>query len=89
MYSSIGVYDWQTILALLEALAWTAVVGIGLSVVIRTKGVPLTKQLRQIILVIFTVWAVANIGLAGLQAYSYFHVNRPNIEQQLKYQKQK
>jgi hypothetical protein len=87
MYDSIGVYDWQTILSLLEAAAWVAVVGIGFVFLTQSKSKLLTKQNKQIIWLVFAAWAVASIGLATLSTYNYFADSRKGIVQTIKVQK--
>jgi hypothetical protein len=86
MYTSIGIYDSQAILSTLEAVAWAALLGIGLFLLLKKK--PLSKRNQQIIWVIFAVWTIASVGMAGIKTYTYFHAERSSYVQLIDSQKQ-
>lgn len=72
MYETIGAFDWQTVLNTVESLAWVALVGVAVMLLVRSKSKLLTKQNRQVILSVFAIWALASVGLAAMNFYNYF-----------------
>ena len=87
MYDNIGVYDWQTILGLVETVAWVAIVAIGVMFLMQSKSKLLTKQNKKIVWLIFAIWAIAYIGLAVLNTYSYASTTRENFVQSIESQR--
>lgn len=83
MYNSIGYYDLQALLSLFESVAWAAVVGVVLAILILYKPKLLTKQYKQIVWVLFAAWAIASIGLSAVNTYSYFSTQRSGIVQSI------
>lgn len=86
MYHDIGFYDWQTVLSLVEALAWAAVVGVLFLVLLEVKAKQFTKQKKQIIWAVFAAWAVASSGLAIISTYDYFNSQREDMKQSIRQQ---
>lgn len=85
MYESIGMHDWGAYLNMMETLSWVAIVGIVIEILTRAKSV--SKQNRQIILLLFTVWAISSISIACIRSYDYFHHQRENLIQSIENQK--
>jgi hypothetical protein len=86
MYNSIAIYDSQAILSILETVAWAALLGLGLFFLLKKK--PLNKRHQQIVWVIFAVWAIASVGMAGIKTFTYFHTERPSYVQIIDSQRQ-
>lgn len=81
---SLAMYDWQTILQILEAVAWVAILGAVLLLWVRAKNI--NKQSKQIVLVLFAAWGLASLGQAGLRAYSYYDSEREVIKESIELQ---
>ncbi len=77
MYGSISFYDGQALLGLLETVAWVVFLAVVLSVFVKIKTV--SKQNRQILILLFVAWALVSVCRGFLEVYNYFENQRPMI----------
>ncbi len=66
---NVNLYDGLATFEVLQTIAWVALVGAALFLLGKLGSLP--KPHKQTLILIFAVWAITSVGVAGLKSYTY------------------